>query len=300
VLLPAVLLVGVAGAGIAGRNDPDPADAAQAEVERAEREFPAPTRSPRARATVPPGPLPQTGAPLPGRILGLDVEDVADARDGPRRARPDQLVAIRGWLTVARADPACDRSWHLACPLDATLTATASPQGPQLRLETQPGVPLLGLQRQDPRSGTGSVPNLAIVIGRFTQPLYRECGIPVAECEPLLTVERLAWVRRSARERPVAFGPGTEPLTSSIEQAEAAARAALLPAHESIGETLVLSIVDAATLAVIDPGAGAATADVGASAQLWYLRAVVWRDGRPVVAWAVVDDAAGRVIATGA
>ncbi len=303
ILLPVVLLVGVVAGGLSGRTEPPAAEAVLAAAEAterpsAERPSPGPTRSPTPRATVPPAPLPQTGAPLPGRIVGLEVEDVADARDGPRRSRPDQLVAIRGWLTVAPGDSTCERAWYLACGVEGTLTASASPRGSALRLRTQPGVPLLGLQRQDPRPGTWSVPNQAIVIGRFTSPLYRECGIPVAECDPLFTVERLAWIRRSARERPVAFGPGAGRAGWSVEPAETAARAALGATHETIGETLVLSLVDAATLAAVDPIAAAA-ANAGTDAELWYLRAIVWRDDEPVVAWAVVDDAGRQVLATG-
>jgi hypothetical protein len=301
ILLPVVLLVGVVAGGLAGRPEPPPAVAAADPSTRASAEepLPEPTRSRTPRATVPPAPLPQTGAPLPGRIVGLEVEDVTDARDGPRRSRPNELVAIRGWLTVAPGDPTCERSWYLACGVEGTLTAAASRRGPWLRVRTQPGVPLLGLQRQDALPGTWSVPNHAIVIGRFTSPLYRECGIPVAECEPLFTVERLAWVRRSARERPVAFGPGVGRAGWSVEPAETAARAALDGPHQTVGETLVLSLVDAATLAAVDPIAAAA-ANAGTDAELWYLRAIVWRDDKPVVAWAVVDDAGRRVLATGA
>jgi hypothetical protein len=229
----------------------------------------------------------------------LTVEDVADARDSPRRARPDQLVAIRGWLTVAPTERGCDVAWHLACRVEATLSAARSPSGPSLRLETQPGVPLLGLQRQDPRAGTWSVSNQAIVVGRFTQPLYRECGLPVPECQPLLTIERLAWIRRSARERPVAFGPGATGATLEARTAEQAARDALGSGGVDVGDTLLLALFDRATLGVVDPLAAAATR-LEPDARLWYLRAVVWRGANPAVAWVVVDDADRRIVATGA
>ena len=304
IVLPILVLVAVVGGAILGQTpSSEPTGevaAAGPTVEPPPTGSEPPTEVPetRAVATAPPAPLPQTGAPLPGRMLGLTVEDVADARDSPRRARPDQLVAIQGWLTVAPTERGCDLAWHLACRFDGTLTATRSPNGPSLRLETQPGVPLLGLQRQDPRFGTWSVSNQAIVIGRFTQPLYRECGLPATECQPLLTIERLAWIRRSARERPVAFGPGATGATLDAAAAERTARDALAAGGLEVGDTLLLALFDRATLGLVDPLAAAAT-DAAPDARLWYLRAVVWRGANPTVTWAVVDDADQRLVAAG-
>lgn len=301
ILVPVIVLAFVVGGGVLGRGDgaqPVEDVAAAATTPRAMTDVRGTTDATKPPgATNPPGAQPQTGVPLPGRILGLAVEDVVDARDSPRRARPDQLVAIRGWLTVAPAERGCDLAWHLACRTEATLTATTSPSGPSISLETQPGVPLRGLQRQDPRSGTWSVPNQAIVIGRFTQPLYRECGLPVPECQPLLTVERLAWIRRSARERPVAYGPGAVEARLDPAAAERTARGAL-GGNGEIGDTLVLGVFDHATLELVDPAAAAAMAG-DRNALVWYLRAVVWRGAHPVVAWAIVDDANQVVVATG-
>lgn len=305
VVLPVLVLLAVVGGALLGQHSATPpvGDVAAAgptgdPAQGSDQPGTEPS-STRPEPTPPAAAMRQTGAPLPGRILGLTVEDVADARDSPRRARPDQLVAIRGWLRVAPTESGCDRAWHLACRVEATLSASRSPDGPTLRLETQPGVPLLGLQRQDPRAGTWSVPNPAIVIGRFTQPLYRECGLPVPECQPLLAIERLAWIRRSARERPVTFGPGATGARLDAAAAERTARGALGSSGAEVGDTLVLAVFDQATLELVDPVAAAAT-DLGPEARLWYLRAVVWRGANPVVAWAVVDDADRLVVATGA
>jgi hypothetical protein len=299
ILVPVAVLALVVGGAVLGQGDPaQPIEEVAAAVATPRETADATHAIETPPATRPPGAVPQTGAPLPGRILGLAVEDVVDARDSPRRARPDQLVAIRGWLTVAPTERRCELAWHLACRTEATLTATSSPSGASIRLETQPGVPLRGLQRQDPRAGTWSVPNQAIVIGRFTQPLYRECGLPVPECQPLLTIERLAWIRRSARERPVAYGPGATGAGLEVGEAERAARDALGAGGVDVGDTLLLALFDRATLGLVDPLAAAASrGDPGA--RLWYLRALVWRGPNAVVAWVVVDDTDRRIVATG-
>ena len=297
-LVPVLVLATVAAGGVLGQSRPMPRPSPGLAAA-------APTRAAAAQpvtrptTTVPPAPFPQTGAPLPARILGLEVEDVTDAHDGPRRSRPDQLVAIRGWLTVAPPDADCTEQWHLACRQTGTIRASTSPVGASLAIETQPGVPLPGLQRQDPRPGMSSVPNQAIVIGRFTRPLFRECGIQVPECTPLFTVERLAWIRRSARERPLAHGPGAAAATWRAETGELAALSALARGRAEVGETLLLASLDRATLETVDPLAAAATRDIDPAAAVWYVRAIVWRDGRPTVAWAVVEDGSSRSVAGG-
>ncbi len=294
-LVPVLVLTGVAAGGVLGQSRSSPASP---------RPVPAAATSgthetARPAATAPPAPFPQTGAPLPRTILGLAVEDVTDAHDGPRRARPDQLVAIRGWLTVGPPAPACAERWHLACSLTGSIRESTSPGGASLAIETQRGVPLPGLQRQDGRPGMSSVPNQAIVIGRFTRPLFRECGVQVPECTPLFTVERLAWIRRSARERPLAHGPGAGGATWRADVAELAALSTLARGNVEVGDTLLIASFDHGTLESVDPLAAAATREIGPAAAVWYVRAIVWSNGRPTVAWAVVEDGSGRSAAGG-
>ena len=306
ILLPVAVLAVVVGGGVIGGTtqgaDTLP-DRVAIEPPDAPRTTPDPSYTPRPRPRATPRPTPSQGppgVPLPDEILGLDVHAVGQARAGPRLARPERLVAIGGWLTVVPGDPRCATTWYLACTQTGTISSARPPGGTTLRIETQPGVPLIGLQRQDPRTGTSSLPNRAILIGRFTRPLYRECGLQIPECEPVFTVERLAWIRQAERQRPIAFGPGAAGGTWTSEPAEAAARAALTDDTVQVGETLLLALVDRATLAGIDPRAASAATSDG---PLWYLRAIVWRDTarglEPGVGWAVLDDATRSLLAAG-
>jgi len=295
IVLPIAVLGAVIGGGVLGGLDAEQAHPSERE---AVREVPPPTRSSPPAPT--PAPTDPPGVPLPTSILGLDVQDVGDARAGPRLERPERLVAIGGWLTVTAADPHCATRWYLACPQVGTISASRA-GGTSLRIETQPGAPLIGLQRQDPRAGTSSVPSRAIVVGRFTRPLYRECGLQIPECEPVFTVERLAWIRQTERERPRAFGPGATRATWSPELAESAGLAALSdPGARPVDETLVLGQFDRATLALIDPLAAAATTRGDPADPVWYVRAIVWRDtprgSEPGVGWAVLDDRTREVL----
>jgi hypothetical protein len=313
ILLPVVVLTGVVGGGVLGRSDADRAGAADREAS-----IDGPTATPDAtpRATpaaaspwapvsvIPLAPAPPSGVVLPTEILGLAVHDVRDARGGPRRARPEELVAVAGWLTVAPADPRCEATWYLVCRQTGFISTDRGLGGPSLSIETQRGVPLIGLTRQSPSPGTWSVPSQAIVIGRFTSPLFRECGLQIPECEPVLTVERLAWIRRTERERPLAFGPGSVGSTWPAERAEAAGRDALSDATAGrLGDTLLLARFDHATLALIDPLAADAAAASGPADPLWYLRTIVWRDtprgSEPGVGWAVLDDTTRGLLGSG-
>ena len=114
----------------------------------------------------------------------------------------------------------------------------------------------------------------------------------------MFTIERLAWLRTAARQRPVLTAPGSLTTRWSREAAEQAARASV----EGAGSTLLLALLDRPTLARFD--AVAADAIGAAGGPVWYLRTIVWQprrgaDDAPVVGWSVVDDRTHEVLATG-
>ena len=236
------------------------------------------------------GPAPTEEAiAIPERMLGLEVLDVEAAqRLAGSGIDPALLVTIDGWLTVAPDEPGCTELQVVACPRRGDLSGTREPGGPTLAVETLPGTPLLGLTRQSPSLGTWTVPNRVALVGRFR---FTRSG-------PVFTIERLAWLRTAARQRPVLTAPGSLATTWSREAAEQAARASV----EGAGSTLLLALLDRPTLQRFDrTAAGAIEATGGA---VWYLRTIVWQprpgaEDVPVVGWSVVDDRTHEVLAAG-
>ena len=150
------------------------------------------------------------------------------------------------------------------------------------------GTPLLGLTRQSPSLGTWTVPNRVALVGR----------VRATPAGPIFTIERLAWLRTAARQRPVLTAPGSLTTRWSREAAEQAARASV----KGAGSTLLMALLDRPTLARFD--AVAADAISAAGGPVWYLRTIVWQprrgaDDAPVVGWSVVDDRTHKVLATG-
>ena len=114
----------------------------------------------------------------------------------------------------------------------------------------------------------------------------------------MFTIERLAWLRTAARQRPVLTAPGSLTPSWSREAAEATARASV----EGAGSTLLLALVDRPTLARFDASAADAIGATGGP--VWYLRTFVWQSRQsaedvPLVGWSVVDDRTHEVLATG-
>ena len=236
------------------------------------------------------GPSPSEEAvAIPERMLGLEVLGVEAAqRLAASGDEPARLVAIDGWLTVAPDEPGCAELPVVACPRRGDLSGTREPGGPMLAVETLAGTPLLGLTRQSPSLGTWTVPNRVALVGRFR----------ATPAGPVFTIERLAWLRTAARQRPVLTAPGSLATTWSREAAEAAARASI----EGAGSTLLLALLDRPTLRRFDGMAAEAIAAGGGP--VWYLRTIVWQprpgaEDVPVVGWSVVDDRTHEVLATG-
>ena len=243
-------------------------------------------------------PTPENDVVLPDRMFGIDVLTVDLApqviADG---LGSDRLVVVEGWLTVAPDQPGCTELPVMACPRQGTLSGTRELGGRLIAVETRPGTPLLGLTRQNPSLGTWTVPNRVALVGRLReQPTA--CGD--ATCDLVLTIERLAWLRTAARDRPILTAPGSLETTWTRKAAEKAARDAV----DGVGATLLLALVDRPTLHLFDEPAWNAIGGGSGTSPVWYLRAIARPEGvigpdAAVVGWSVVDDRTHTVLGSG-
>jgi hypothetical protein len=250
------------------------------------------------RPSTRPSPPPQSEVDFPDRMFGVEVLTVDVARQAIADGLgADRLVVVDGWLTVAPDEPGCTELPVVACPRQGTLSASRELGGQQIAVETLPGTPLLGLTRQSPSLGTWTVPNRVALVGRLReQPTA--CGD--TSCDVVLTVERLAWLRTAARDRPVLTAPGSLETTWTRAAAEKAAREAM----DGAGATLLLALVDRPTLRVIDEAAWDEIGGAGGTSPVWYLRAIARPEGAvglgaAVVGWSVVDDRTHAVLGSG-
>jgi hypothetical protein len=236
---------------------------------------------------------------IPEQMFGLEVLDVEGLeRLAERGVDPSHVVAVEGWLTVAPDQEGCTELPVIACPRRGTLSGTREPDGPVVAVETLPGTPLLGLTRQSPSLGTWTVPNRVALVGRLhEQP--SACGVLI-RCDLVLTIERLAWLRTAARDRPVLTAPGSLQAKWTREAAEQEARDAI----EGAGATLLLALVDGSTLRLLDAAAWDEIGSPAAGSAVWYARTIAWQsrlglDGPALVAWSVVDDRTHAVLGSG-
>ena len=244
-------------------------------------------------------PAPPDEVVIPEQMFGLDVLGVGDVRQlAESGLEPDHVVAVEGWLTVAPDQPGCTELPVVACPRQGTLSGTREPGRSLIAVETLPGTPLLGLTRQSPSLGTWTVPNRVALVGRLReQP--SACG-DAGPCDLVLTVERLAWLRTAARDRPVLTAPGSLESAWTREAAEKAAREAV----DGAGATLLLALVDRPTLRLLDAAVWDAIGGAAEGSAVWYLRTIAWQsplglDGPAVVGWSVVDDRTHAALGSG-
>jgi hypothetical protein len=263
-----------------------------------------PERTTEARATTEPSEIatPATAdeVAIPEQMFGLDVLDVAGLqRLVEGGVDPAHVVAVEGWLTVAPDQPGCTELPVVACPRQGTLSGRRDPGGPLIAVETLPGTPLLGLTRQSPSLGTWTVPNRVALVGRLRE--QETACADAGPCDLVLTIERLAWLRTAARDRPVLTAPGSLEARWTREAAEKAARDAI----EDAGATLLLALVDGPTLRRLDAAAWEAIGSPAGGSAVWYLRTIAWQsprgvDGPATVAWSVVDDRTHALLGSGA
>ena len=262
-----------------------------------------PERTAEARATTAPSlstiPATTDEVAIPEQMFGLDVLAVEGLeRLAERGVDSSHVVAVEGWLTVAPDQEGCTELPVIACPRRGTLSGTREPDGPVVAVETLPGTPLLGLTRQSPSLGTWTVPNRVALVGRLDE-RPSACGLLV-RCDLVLTIERLAWLRTAARDRPVLTAPGSLEARWTREAAEKVARDAI----DEAGATLLLALVDGPTLRLLDAAAWEAIGSPAGGSAVWYLRTIAWQsprgvDGPATVAWSVVDDRTHVVLGSG-
>lgn len=282
VLIPVVAL-GVVGEG---RSQAAAAERPIATVAAPQAGAAAPIQA--QRAEPPPGPFPE-------RILGIDVLDVAGARGLAATAGESRLLAVAGWLTIG-PDPDCAATWRLQCRRTGLLSAATAAAEAALFLETAPGVPLPGLHRSTPRLTSWTVSTDAVVIGRFVDRGGRRCGLRRPICEPVFSVEHLAWLDAEELGPTISTELGVRATGETADVADAA-RGAVGRASEVLG----LTLLSPATLGAVDADAAAALGP-GRDGRVWYARLVTLRPradetSKPVAAWALVDDATGLLIA---
>lgn len=200
VMVP-VLLVGVAGLGLAGRDGTEP---------RADATPPGAVANPSAPtsgidALAPEAPDTGATADFPERILGSDVLTPSEAR-AAQRADAGAVLFVAGWLTMGALHTACgDRLYRPSgalCHRTSALTELpAAPSadgmgwsavGPHLHPEFPPGVRLPpGVGRFAPEPRGEPVP--VVVLGRYGDPRAAPCDPSTGRCRPPFVVERVVW-----------------------------------------------------------------------------------------------------------
>jgi hypothetical protein len=321
---PLALLVVVVGAGFAGRlgavatgdaaGRPGIAAAADVGPDRTA----APGRSTEAANRS------AAAVRFPETALGLRVhpvdEVVASFQSG---ALESGAVAVSGWLTIRpvvaacllematgmRPAALCARETILVASPEPLLdvrgtqdTTRLRPAGPHLHPVALPGVSLRQLGgRQYNGLTTALMPVPVVLVGHVGDARLPECRPTGRHCGERFALERIVWVdgETTASRAQIATVPASAKLSTTADRSERIGRS-VSGARAVLNELLVAS--DA--LDLVDPAADAAL-EGATTAPVWYVRflrapAGTRADGRHEVWWAVLDDASGAVIATGA
>ncbi len=305
------VLVAVIAAGSLGPDAPPPPPEAVA-------------RDGEARISPPASPSDDPSIQDPGfpaEVLGLPVRDVVAVVDGRRAEGLTGLVAVAGYLTVAGRPseclPAMTGSQTPAagmtrpfCRREAVIASTpegasgdperepsAWARGPHLHAQVVPGTslpysvePPFGNDRRD------AVP--VVVLASFDDGRARTigCGQEVFYCFETLTIERVLWAEGRWQDRRRALDPGLEAGPRLGGRERLLITSTVLPGSGPVlGETLLRR--DA--LAIVDP---LAHAEAGPTERpVWYLRLLASpsSDGGRRVAWLVLEDVSGRILARG-
>ena len=302
VAIPPVALVAVIGAALLGAAVPQPA--------------PLPTPVPRIAVDASPATaVPSPAAPIefPTEALGLRVVDVATALD--RSGNPtDTVLAVRGYLQMLSPSP-CGP----VTPFDETWAAFAAEQGFVSSTDTfcERHATLRPQAVTDPSRPTPRL-NVTITIGAVVPnlpPIPPGGVVPVVAigalasnadacafingCERRFAVDRLVWVNGLFHGPTTSVEPsmnGEGPLLASRTR-DALASTVIARSDAQLLETLV----QAATLAEVDPMAASSLALAnGAAGRVWYRRVLDTTSGRAAgIRWVALDDATGTVLGHG-
>ncbi|MEX1171020.1 MAG: hypothetical protein WEG56_00270 [Chloroflexota bacterium] len=280
VAAPLLLLVVAVGSGAIGRAlAPDP-----------------PTIDPMASSAARTAEASPQADPMsfPPRILGLPTRTVAATLDLRRDDRiGDEVVAIRGWLTIALPPADCLVQPAGLCARPTILADTADP----ILVRTQGEVEWLGSRGAThlhpvalagvslPDAVDGLVPLPVVVLGRFDDPRLADPRTSPRHPNVAFSLERVVWA--DGARLPVGVVWGARGPADGREAADVRA----LASAASPGGAVVLgqALVDLTELGRIDPtAAGRARVElerIGRAATktttLWFVRLMI-RDGMPV------------------
>jgi hypothetical protein len=261
------------------------------------------------------------GSVFPASVRDVPVRSIREALALLAAGRSDGLIAIGGYLTYVKPArmclPAavrrssgmifCHRETLLAGRPDSPFESSApggepwARLGPHLHPIAMPGTYLpIATSKEIPLDRRRPEP--AVVLGRFDDPRAGQCTIDEQPCEPVFAIEWVPWA--SGRVRP---GTGaTEPALREVEPRldERDRRRSRLAVVPDSGPAMVELLLQPSTLARVDPAAGAAIGP--AVGPVWYLRifddggaaAATTVDWTPDVAWLVIDDLTGEILAS--
>lgn len=314
-LAPVVLLVGVVGAGLAGRTTdgaepplPTPAPTIGA----------APSPAPTQTVVRPGDPVPGEAVVFPDQLDGIPVRTPTDAGafrpPPPVPAAPGDLMLVAGYLSVdavpegcidrlvSRSGSLCERQGVLAESPAPRRTGAGSQHGPHVHPYFPPGVRWpAGVALQDDDGNV--IPYPMIVLGRYGDPRTPACPALSSRCEEQFFVERVVWAANEPFSRSTSVDPSIE-----INLTDDAWRDRRNEARRQLtGVSLitVTSLVRPGRVATLDPEAAQALERTGDGEPLpeavWYVRGLLLTtDGAGgltgVTHWVIVDDATNAVL----
>jgi hypothetical protein len=138
----------------------------------------------------------------------------------------------------------------------------------------------------------------AVVIGRFVVPRAPSCPDGI-RCDDTFVVERVAWADGSWRERILVRDPALPDAPVNVP----ARQAQVIASREADrGEAILTEAFLGLNLLRRVDRAAADAAAASADGPVWYIRSVASArvgSGQRLVAWVVIDDASGLILATG-
>jgi hypothetical protein len=250
----------------------------------------------------------------PTVVADLAVRTVSQALAIRGQLGPGDVVAVAGGLDVTPAacpgagraglGPLCERRGTLVAPSWIAGGGTLAPSGPHLDVRVPAGVgvpPAIA----DPTAGAGAGQVPVVVVGRFetggeTCPTRLECNVG-------FVVDRIMWIDGSEYPSQLVVDTGIDTTPADwILMHEVDAEVAAIGWS---GTLLVTALLRPETVARVDPTAARALDAVPPPAGLvWYVRGIETAydptryplgQSPPRLAWALLDDVTGEVIARG-
>ena len=246
---------------------------------------------------------------LPGHAFSLPVRTVGETLAGRRSGEiAVGLVAVSGYLSVnplavdcagspAGLPAAFCRRW---AAMSATVSSSAGPRLPSL---IPPGTPLppgIATAGGPPwRTYDAPPASRAVVIGRFVEPRAPSCPAAGRRCDDAFVVERIAWADGLWRERILILDPTLPDAPIGVP----ARHAQVIASREADrGEAILTEALLGLNLLRLVDRAAADAAAATTRGPVWYIRSVASArvgSGQRLVAWVVIDDASGFILATG-